>query len=331
MTVIGEFSFKVIYGLCLLILLCTGFIGLIRSKKQGTTKSKNILLIIIAFTLLLSSFCSSCFYRIAPFNEEQLNDIAASIKNLENQKNDSYFLNTIEFEKWNNNFIETVWLGSSCEISITNTPTIQQEGLLFDVFSKEIDTIYGKFNCSPLFSNGGLGMLHQGYSGFIEFIDLDGTIYRINYEVTRLIDILIGPFYAIPYFGNLDIAELIEQEQGYSPSAAYKSCENFMLENFSKEELDDYTFNEICFVHEYNEALKVGSPEGDYSTPYNPNVFPAIDEKFSDKYLLFYCDNEEYDKATSVILFVIDVDNGSILETQQIQQPTDMIHSGKIS
>ena len=317
MTDVGEFSFKVIYGLCLLILLGAGFVGLIRSKKQGTTQRKNVFLIIIAFTLLFFSFCSGCFYRIAPFNEENLNDIAASIKNHENKENNNYFLNTIKFEKWSNDFIDTAWLGSGCEISIINTPNIKQDGILFDIFSKKVDTEYGKFICSPLYSNGGLGMLHQGYGGSIDFIDLDGTIYRINYKVTRLIDILIGPFYAIPYFGKLDIAELIEHEQGYSPSAAYKSCENFMSENFSELELDNYTYNEICFVHEYNEALKVGSPEGDYSTPYDPNVFPAIDEKFSDKYLLFYCDNEEYDKVTSVILFVIDVDNGRILEIQK--------------
>ena len=213
MSDVGDMFFKIIYTPCMIAVMCTGIVGLVKSKKTGTNKKKSVFMIVIAGVLLFSTYFSGCFYRVAPFNKETLNDIAVAIEKEENENGDDYFENPKGFRK-----AVTSLVGYGCKIHRVENSTTNQHGFLYNVFSKEYETPYGKFYCTPLFSDGGYGSLHCGYFGFVEFIDSAGNIYRLDYDVTRYVDVLLGPFYAIPYFGNLDLAKVINEEQAYIPS-----------------------------------------------------------------------------------------------------------------
>lgn len=309
---VEVFFVKCLIFLVLTICILRGINGLLKSSKK--TNIKYIALIVFPFFILLSMYFSG-LYRIPPVNERNLEELAIAIENVENKKGDNYFLNEVTYYEnvpYSNSFnainLCTITLIDD-EVTQNNLTTIEK------IFSREFNTSKGEFVCSPLYSSRQDPfevVIHDYYTGYIYYLANSGRNYIIEYDISRLIDLFLGVIYAPPVWGSSDFSELIGNFQGYSESAAYLSCENYFKDNFP--ELTNYEVSDLCLVADYNNDLKNKNPKGLYNSFYNPNIFPTLPEKYNDKYLLFYSDNEQYSIATSAIIFVVNTDDGKILE-----------------
>lgn len=212
--------FKVSIFIGIIIMICFGVCGFVKQKRN---KKINSTLIIISLFLVYSVFFSCFILRPAMFKEESLNLIASAIKDAEKKNGSEYFYNTVFYNNCN---IASV--GESCSVYLLTECNSEDyiEDTAFGspfsrVLSKEYTTDYGSFWCSAVHSDGTFTEYHTGYDGLIVYKDLAGKEYCIEYSVSRVIDILIGPLYAFPYYGECNVAELVQTTQGESSMEAF--------------------------------------------------------------------------------------------------------------
>lgn len=112
---------------------------------------------------------------------------------------------------------------------------------------------------------------------------------------------------------------IIKQNNGYSYSTAYASCEEYVKQHYPEiYESERFESNELQFVSEYNTMVSNSSED----LMYNSSLFPKTDEKYNDALLIFYCDNNgysDYGRITELFVFVIERDIGKILEVIEKQ------------
>lgn len=310
--------FKIVLFGIYAVLFSIGIKGILRIEegKSSRGKYKYIFFIVLPIVLILSSYFSGC-YRSAPVDGESLNEIAIAIKTRENEKGQDYYTNEITYFG-GKDYTSSSRTPYKCKVQLLeDKPQVRTSGFL----DKEVTTDMGTFVCTPISSDRYSSfevVLHDGYDGSIWFYDSDDNVYFIDYGISRFSDLFCGLIYAPPVFGKCDIANLIKTKQGYCEDAAYTACFDYMSEHYSDYVSEDYSEGEdsglshcdIRLVSDYNKNWETK----DFM--YNKNVFPKIDEKYNDKYVVFFYDGtySDYLRVTSAVLFVVEVDNGKIVE-----------------
>ena len=288
----------------------TGLAVCRKKKKESSWRWLYRISVILPILCIISMY-AGVPYREAPFNEEALNNMANAVQEEEIENTADYFNNDIMY------YIEGYAPLKSCDIGTRVEPVEPaSESRLYKALTKEITNDNGTFICYPVCSQRDAVHLHYGYSGIIDYVSPDGKRYSVSYDILRAADTVLGVICSPPLFDNYDIAEVIRTATPTSQSAAYVCAEAYIKEN--RPDCSEY-FCELYEVTKYNEDLNSGNPTGTYGSPYNKAVFPQIDEKYNDSYVLIYCNNELFNKVTDAVLIITEKDTGKILNVIERQ------------
>lgn len=322
MSDVGTLFIKLVFGTASVVCEICGIVGMVRYHiKNGKDKKKKAffyLLLILPVLLNYSMYLSGSSRR-NPVSQNEVEKIAAVIEEKADEKGADYFKYPVSFSR-KDTYGDGFAYVYECEVTAyANKQLSASSDSLFTQREKALPNGI-KYCCSRIYSNRDSVFLHSGYNGTIEYLTPAGAHYSVSYCISRKIDLRIGFLYAPPVFGECGVSGLIKTEKATSDEKAYAAATAYAAKNCPRYNNGYYQYLQL--VSEYNEDYFSGKGAGYSDTPYNKDVFPPIDEKYKDNYIITFYDNEDFSKTKNCIIVIVRTDTGEVLQAFDNKKPT---------